>query len=50
MTEYPLYHCGELQTVRHIIESCSQRKYAGGMLGIHQGGSDATERLTNLDI
>ncbi|CAI6359378.1 unnamed protein product [Macrosiphum euphorbiae] len=50
MTESPFCDCGELQTIRHIVESCIRMKYPGGMLGKHQLGSDATERLTNLDF
>lgn len=42
MTESPLCDRGELQMVKYIVESCSQRKYAKGMLEIHQGSSDAT--------
>lgn len=33
MTESPFFDCGKLQTIRHIVESCTQRKYATGMLG-----------------
>jgi hypothetical protein len=50
MTESSLCDCGDLQMVKHIVECCPLSKYAGGMLGIHLGGSAATEWLTNLDV
>lgn len=34
MTESPFCDFRELQIIRHIVESCTQRKYATGMLGI----------------
>lgn len=42
--------CGEFQTVRHIVESCPLRKYAGGVIGIYLGESATIEWLNDLVI
>jgi hypothetical protein len=50
ITDSPFCDCGELQVVRHIVESCPLRKYTGVVLGIHLGGSIEAEWLANLDV
>ncbi|KAL4092463.1 hypothetical protein QTP88_026964 [Uroleucon formosanum] len=50
MSESPLCGCGDIQTTRHIVETCPLTKFDGGLRGIHEGGENAIEWLENLDI
>lgn len=52
-TNSPYCDCGDgttIQTVSHVIDECPNRKFDGGLLGLHSLTPDAISWLKNLDI
>lgn len=41
MAEFPLCDCGQMQTIRHIVNKCLIMKYMGGSKEIHTANADA---------
>jgi hypothetical protein len=37
MVDSPLCNCGQIQTIRHIVEECPETKFNGGTSGPHKG-------------
>jgi len=50
MTDTPLCECRQVQTIKHIVESCPWTKYEGGIAELHKGGSEAQDWLCNLKV
>ncbi|KAL4153411.1 hypothetical protein QTP88_001244 [Uroleucon formosanum] len=50
MADSPLCECGQVQTIKHIVESCPRTKYEGGITELHKGGSEAQDWLRNLEV
>ena len=50
-SEEPACSCGHPeQTIDHIVNVYSQRKFDGGLSGLHECGVEAVKWLENLDI
>jgi len=50
MVDSPLCNCGQIQTIRHIVEECPETKFSGGTSGLHKGDKEALDWLCNLAI
>lgn len=50
MVDSPLCNCGQIQTIRHIVEECPETKFSGGTSGLHNGDKEALDWLCNLAI
>lgn len=50
MADIPLCECGQVQTIKHTVESCPRTKYEGGIAELHKGGSEAQDWLRNLEV
>lgn len=52
MNESPLCSCGDIQTTKHIVETCPLTKFDGGLRGtcIQEGRENAIEWMANLNI
>lgn len=46
----PICNCGQIQTIRHIVEECPKTKFSGETLGLHKGDEEALDWLHNLVI
>jgi len=46
----PLCECGQVQTIKHIVESCPRTKYEGGIAEFHKGSREAQDWLRNLKV
>lgn len=44
-----LFEFGLVQTIKHIVETCSRKKYEGEIKDLHKGGSEAQDWLRNLE-
>ena len=45
-TDNELCDCGEIQTMSHIVNSCSLTKFDGGLLRLHEADEAAVDWLT----
>jgi len=43
MVDSPLYNCGQIQTIRHIVEECPEIKFSEGTSGLHNGEKEALD-------
>ncbi|VVC36218.1 Hypothetical protein CINCED_3A003797 [Cinara cedri] len=48
MVDSPFCNCGQIQTIRHIVEKCSETKFSGGTSGLRNGDKEALDWLCNL--
>ena len=46
LTDTDLCHCGETQTMSHIVESCPLTKLNGGLSRLHSVNEDAVSWMT----
>lgn len=46
----PLCSCGQIQTIKHIVEECPETKFSGGTSGLPKGDKGALDWLRNLTI
>lgn len=46
MKNSPLCDCGQIQTIGHVAEECSQTRYKGGIEGLHKGDDGAMDWLS----
>jgi len=46
----PLCQCGEVQTMKHLVEECSIHRFQGNIRDIHTGTADAMNWLNNLIV
>jgi len=49
MLDTPLCECGQIQTIKHIVEVRSLTKYGGGIERLLNGDSEAQEWLRSLE-
>jgi len=50
MKDKPLCEYRQVQTIKHIVESRPRSKYEGGIAELRKGGSEAQDRLHNLEL
>jgi hypothetical protein len=50
MVESPLCGCGQIQTIRYIVNECPITKYAESFEEIHSDSDDAIKWMENLDV
>lgn len=50
MADFPFYKCGELQIIKHIVESCPNTKFEEGLAKLHEGGPVSEKWLKVLVI
>jgi len=48
MVESPLCGCGQIQTIKHIVNECPITKYTGSFEEIHSTSDDAIKWMENL--
>jgi len=46
----PLCECGDIQSINHIVQSCPNMKFEGGLVQLHEGSPAATKWLDKLAI
>jgi hypothetical protein len=46
----PHCNCGQIQTIRHIVEECPQTRYERGITGLHRCDEEAIDWLCNLAV
>ncbi|VVC33100.1 Hypothetical protein CINCED_3A001511 [Cinara cedri] len=50
MVDSPLCECGEMQTIKHMVESCPITMFKEGLTKLHEGGPTAIKWLEELNI
>lgn len=50
ITESPLCQCGEVQTMKHLVEECLIHRYCGSMEEIHSATTSAVQWLSGLSV
>lgn len=50
MADSPLCECGEMQTIKHIAETCPITMYEEGLTKLHEGGPTAAKWFDELNI
>jgi len=50
MVGSPLCECGEMQTIKHVVESCPISTIKEGLTKLHEGGPTAIKWLEELKI
>ncbi|VVC37050.1 Hypothetical protein CINCED_3A010963 [Cinara cedri] len=49
MVDSPLCECGEMQTIKHMVESCPIKMFKEGLTKLHEGGPTAIKWLEELN-
>jgi len=50
MADSPLRECGDIQSINHIVQSCPNMKFEGGLVQLHEGSPAAAKWLDELTI
>ncbi|XP_025407513.1 uncharacterized protein LOC112681475 [Sipha flava] len=45
-----LCDCGQIQSIKHIVEECPQTRYKGGIEGLHKGDEEAMDWLSKTNV
>jgi len=46
----PLCDCGQIQSIKHIVEECPQTRYKGGIEGLHKCDDGAMDWLSKTNV
>jgi hypothetical protein len=50
MSEFPYCKCGNLQTVRHIVDSCPWTKFADGIEKLYKVEQETIKWMKSLEF